>query len=240
MNPLAIPQAGTPSQLDIYAEESAKMSASFAVNHSLKNQGVCKDMTDQLDIVASSELQDVVAQTATPVAPLTKKQKKQMKYAQKNMMGRLRTMQRQGQSQHIMGKLSNHVHYTPEQIIQLKAGNAAKEELALILGPRQAEAFFTAKADTLCHDFFPAPTVAANPTLMTAADGTSRTLAQVYEYFIYKHHMLLTNGAGTKETLQLSEDWATSDIKQLDIPVEAVTPVESAEELDQTAQGDIA
>lgn len=197
-----------------HQEELAKLHSSFAINNTLKKQGIGKTMNDQLDIIAASELKDVAAATASKVVP-TKKQLKQQKYAKKNMMAQLRDIQRKGQSQHIMSKLGTHVHHTPEQIIQLRAGNAAHEELSLILGPRQAEAFFAAKSDTLTTDFFPAATIHANPTLMLAKDGSARTLAQVYEYYIYKHYMLLT-----KETtadvpaLGLSEDWSAAPVAE--------------------------
>lgn len=154
---------------------------------------------------------DATAEGVVPPArALTKKQQKAAKHAQKNMMRQIKQYQRQGQAAHIMNKLFQHSIRTPEQVRQIHAHDLAKMELRSLLGDRQAEAFFKAPADTKTHDFFPKVTIDANPKLMVAANGESRTLAQIFEYFIYKHFMLLTEKEKVEvaEPLNTSIDWA--------------------------------
>lgn len=160
------------------------------------------------------ELEQVLDATRTiPKAP-TKKQQKQQKYMMKNLQKQMTRYQRQGQAQHIMSKLYGHSIRTPEQARQVIATKHARDELFQILGVRQADAFFSAAPDTRCHDFFPKVTVDANPKLMTDLQGKSRTLSQVYEYFIYKHVMLLLakDNAKLEQPLDTEVDWANVEI----------------------------
>lgn len=185
------------------------------------------------DNVVIDSLADAVAATQTPRKPLTKKQAKQQKLMAKQMRGYLKNAQRQAQTQHIMNRLYAHSIRTPQQARQIHAAQRAKDELTAKLGQRQADAFFAAKPETKCHSFFPKATVEANPTLMTDAQGESRTLTQVYEYYIYKHYMLLTKEAEevlpSAEDLNLAVDWTTTEVKEF-------TPYDLTEEL---AQGDV-
>lgn len=163
----------------------------------------------QMGLGDEVSIEDMVEATKTPIAPLTKKQRKRQKYMMKNLQSQMRSYQRQGQASHIMNKLFQHSIQTPEQARQVHATQLAKAELTAALGARQAEAFFQAKPDTKCHDFFPKVTVDANPTLMTDIQGKSRTLAQVYEYYIYKHFMVLTAAAeAATPELTTEVDWA--------------------------------
>jgi hypothetical protein len=191
------------------------------------------------DDVVKESLEDVVAATATnsTIKPLTKKQLKAQKHMQKNMQSYMKKAQKQAQTQHILNKLYTHSIRTPEQARQIHAAQLAKAEVVSILGQRQADAFFAAKPGTKCHDFFPKATVAANPTLMTSAQGESRTLEQVYEYFIYKHFMILTKKAETpfEGELNTSVDWENTEVK----PYVVYEGADEATKLDQTAQGDI-
>jgi hypothetical protein len=231
-----------------YTEEYLSMLSSFAINKSL-NKDVLQmlpqektpltEFSSKMDaalaereIVGASEIKEVATALADNGKPLSKKERRAKKHAKKNMMGQLRTMQRQGQARHINALLSKRVHYTEEQQLQLRAGHNAQEDLRNIMGPRQSEAFFAAKADTLCTDFFPAPTIKANPVLMIAADGSSRTLAQVYEYFIYKHHCLLVKNADDAKEIGMSEAWDK-------IQPTPFVALEEAPSLDEVAQGDV-
>lgn len=223
---------------NVMSEERTRLFGSFAVHNTLKETGTMQ--TTNQTIAASVEkevsdqaLQEFIAKTGITDAnldgpmgdpetyqapkPLTKKQLKQAKYAQKNMMAQLRGYQRQGQARHIMGKLFQHSIRTPEQARHIHAHDLAKQELVVLLGERQANAFFAANADTRTHDFFPKATIAANPKLMTAANGEARTLAEVFEYFIYKQFMILTEKANATvaEPLNTTIDWAAiGDIPQ--------------------------
>ncbi|WDS62386.1 hypothetical protein [Pseudomonas phage D6] len=227
----------------LYQEEQTKLFGSFAVNQSLKEKGIMQDISQKLDIMAASEataitqeqlrafesakdalggdevvtdsLSDVVAATQTPVKPLTKKQAKMQKRLQQQMRGYIKNAQRQAQTSHIMNKLYAHSIRTPQQARQIHAAQLAKAELVSLLGQRQAEAFFAAKSETKCHDFFPKATVEANPTLMTDAQGQSRTLEQVYEYYIYKHYMILTEAAGEiqDQELNLQVEWDKTKVE---------------------------
>uniref|UniRef100_A0AB39CCK8 Uncharacterized protein n=1 Tax=Pseudomonas phage RVTF4 TaxID=3236931 RepID=A0AB39CCK8_9VIRU len=241
----------------VMLEERAKMFSSLAINHSLKETGT---MQATQEIIAASQekelnreelaaLEQFREQTGidataegvqAPQKALTKKQLKAAKYAQKNMMRQLQQFQRQGQASHIMNRLFQHSIRTPEQARHIQAHDLAKLELRKILGDRQAEAFFGAKADTKTHDFFPKATIEANPKLMTSVTGEARTLSQVFEYFIYKHFMILTEKAGAEvtEPLNTSIDWATEGtIPEYKAYEEA--PVEAAE-AEETAEAPIA
>ena len=169
------------------------------------------------DEIVIDSLEDMVAATATnsTIKPPTKKQLKAQKHMQKNMQSYMKKAQKQAQTQHILNKLYTHSIRTPEQARQIHAAQLAKAEIIEKLGQRQADAFFAAKPGTKCHDFFPKATVAANPTLMTSLQGESRTLEQVYEYFIYKQFMLLTKKAETpfEGDLNTSVDWANTEVK---------------------------
>jgi hypothetical protein len=184
------------------------------------------------DAVVMDSLEDVVAATATnsTIKPPTKKQLKAQKHLQKNMQSYMKKAQKQAQTQHILNKLYTHSIRTPEQARQIHAAQLAKAEIIEKLGQRQADAFFAAKPETKCHDFFPKPTIEANPTLMTSVQGESRTLAQVYEYFIYKHFMLLTKKAETpfEGDLNTSVDWANAEVKPY-VVYEEDAPVEEAQ-----------
>ena len=198
------------------------------------------------DAVVGETLADVVAATAdgTTIKPLTKKQLKAQKHMQKNLQGYMKKAQKQAQTQHILNKLYTHSIRTPEQARQIHAAQLAKAEIIEKLGQRQADAFFAAKPGTKCHDFFPKATIEANPKLMTDVQGESRTLEQVYEYFIYKHFMLLTQKAETpfEGELNTSVDWANTDVKPYVVyegaDVEA-KPAETEAKFDQLAQGDV-
>jgi hypothetical protein len=189
------------------------------------------------DDVVKESLEDVVAATATnsTIKPLTKKQLKAQKHMQKNMQGYMKKAQKQAQTQHILNKLYTHSIRTPEQARQIHAAQLAKAEIVSILGQRQADAFFAAKPGTKCHDFFPKATVAANPTLMTSVQGESRTLEQVYEYFIYKHFMLLSKKAETpfEGDLNTSVDWENTEVKPYVVYEGAETT-----QIDPDAKGD--
>ena len=167
-----------------------------------------------------------------------------MKHQKKSLQGYMRKAQRQAQTQHIMNKLYAHSIRTPQQARQIHAAQKAKQELIDLLGVRQADAFFAAKPGTKCHDFFPKATIEANPTLMTDLQGQSRTLEQVYEYFIYKHYMILTKEAGEIQDLDLntSEDWANTKVTDY-VPFEGADveakPEETEAKFDQQAQGDV-
>lgn len=190
------------------------------------------------DEVVVDSLSDVVAATAdgTTIKPPTKKQLKAMKHMQKNMQSYMKKAQKQAQTQHILNKLYTHSIRTPEQARQIHAAQLAKAEIIEKLGQRQADAFFAAKPGTKCHDFFPKATIAANPSLMTSVNGESRTLEQVYEYFIYKQFMLLTKKAEVpfEGDLNTSVDWANTEVKPY-----VVYEGADAVQLDQQAQGDI-
>lgn len=254
----------------IYRQEQASLMSGFAINNTLKEKGIMQDVTQKLDIMAASEqqaitteqlrafesakqalggddvvkesLEEVVAKTQTPTKPLTKKQLKQQKILQKQMRGYIKNAQRQAQTSHIMNKLYAHSIRTPQQARQIHAAQRAKAELTSLLGQRQAEAFFTAKPETKCHDFFPKPTVEANPTLMTDVQGQSRTLEQVYEYFIYKHYMILTKEAGEEQDLDLNlqVEWDKTKVEDY-VAYEGaeVDPAAVEAQLDQVAQGDV-
>jgi hypothetical protein len=258
----------------IHNEEIAKLHGSFVINQIFKEHGHMQDVSAQLDILAASEeraittnqrrafdeakaalggdevvkesLEEVVEATQTPIKPLTKKQLKQQKIMGKQMKKYLQNAQRQAQTQHILNKLYTHSIRTPQQARQIHAAQLAKKELVEILGVRQSEAFFAAKEDTKCHDFFPKATIEANPTLMTSVQGESRTLQQVYEYFIYKHYMILTKAAGETQDLDLntSVDWENTKVDEyvayegVEEPVTTET-VDTETQFDQIAQGDI-
>lgn len=253
----------------IYQAEAASLLGSFAINQSLKEKGIMQDVTSKLDVMAASEeqaitreqlrafesakealggdavvtdsLSDVVAKTQTPIKPLTKKQLKQQKLMQKQMRGYIQNAQRKAQTSHIMNKLYAHSIRTPQQARQIHAAQKAKAELNSILGQRQADAFFAAKSETKCHDFFPKPTLDANPTLMTDTQGQSRTLEQVYEYFIYKHYMILTKEAGEvqDQDLNLQVDWTKTEVADYVAFEEPVDVAVVEAQLDQPAQGDV-
>jgi hypothetical protein len=255
----------------VYQNEVAILTSSFAITQSLKENGIMQDVTKQLDILAASEvraitteqrrafdeakvalggdevvkesLEEVVASTQTPIKPLTKKQLKQQKIMGKQMKKYLQGAQRQAQTQHILNKLYACSIRTPQQARQIQAAQLAKKELTELLGVRQAEAFFAAKENTKCHDFFPKATIEANPTLMTDVQGQSRTLEQVYEYFIYKHYMILTDAAGEKQDLDLntSVDWENTQVADY-VAYEGADeskPEETEAKFDQLAQGDV-
>lgn len=247
----------------VMSEESTRLMGSLAVHHALKENGNMQATNQIIGSSVTKELADVKALeefraatgiedanldgTQPPQKALTKKQQKAAKYAQKNLMKQLRGMQRQGQAQHIMGRLFQHSIRTPEQARQIHAHDRAKKELTELLGERQARAFFAANADTRCHDFFPKATIEMNPKLMTAANGESRTLAQVFEYFIYKHFQILSKEAEVltpaATELNLSIDWdAIGDIPKY-IPHEEKPDEEAlppAAEEEETAQAPIA
>lgn len=244
----------------VMSEERLKMFSSLAVNNSLKEHGLMQAINPiigasqelQLASAESSALEQFIETTGIadantdgvqpPARALTKKQQKAAKYAQKNLMRQIKGMQRQGQANHIMQKLFQHSVRTPEQARHIHAHDLAKTELRDLLGPRQAEAFFSANADTRTHDFFPKATIAANPKLLTAANGEARTLAQVFEYFIYKHFMILTEKAGVQveEALNTTIDWsAVGDIPKY-VPYEETAseeaPTETAEAEETTQE----
>ncbi len=169
---------------------------------------------EQLGLGDEVTLDEMVEATKTPIKPLTKKQQKQQKYMMKNLQKQMTQYQRKGQAQHIMAKLFGHSIRTPEQARQVHATQRAREELTSLLGVRQADAFFAAGPDVKCHDFFPKATIEANPKLMTDLQGQSRTLSQVYEYFIYKHVMLLLakDDAKLEIPLETEVDWSNIEV----------------------------
>lgn len=251
----------------IYQAEQAALFSGFAINQTLKEKGIMQDVNKTLDIMAASEeraiseqqlkafasakealggdevvkesLEEVVAATQTPVKPLTKKQAKMQKRLQQQMRNYIKNAQRQAQTSHIMNKLYAHSIRTPQQARQIHAAQRAKAELTSLLGQRQADAFFAAKPDTKCHAFFPKPTIEANPTLMTDVQGQSRTLEQVFEYYIYKHYMILTKEAGEiqDQELNLQVDWDKTKVDDYVAYEGAETT--TSEQLDQLAQGDV-
>lgn len=174
------------------------------------------DAKEKLGLGDEVSLEEMVEVTKTPIKPLTKKQQKQQKYMMKNMQSHIRSYQRKSQAQHVMSKLFNHSIRTPEQLRQVHATRNAREELTSLLGQRQADAFFAAGPDVKCHDFFPKVTVDANPKLMTDIQGQSRTLAQVYEYYIYKHVMLLAAKDETpvETPLDTEVNWAGVEVPE--------------------------
>lgn len=198
------------------------------------------DIKEKMNLGEDVSLEEMVEATQTPIKPLTKKQQKQQKHLMKNLQNRMRGYQRQGQASHIMNKLFQHSIRTPEQARQVHATQLAKSEITGALGQRQADAFFQADPDTKCHDFFPKATIEANPTLMTDLQGQSRTLAQVYEYYIYKHFMLLTQKANAEleKPLDTEVNWSeVGDVPKY-IPFEAKDEEasEATTEAKETAQ----
>ena len=196
---------------------------------------VVKDAKTKLGLGDDVSLEEMVEATKTPIKPLTKKQAKAQKRMIKNMQGQMRSYQRQGQATHIMNKLFACSIRTPEQARQIHANKLARDELTALLGVRQADAFFGAKADTKCHDFFPKATVDANPKLMTDLQGQSRTLSEVFEYFIYKHFMILTQKAAAKieQPLNTTVDWeAVGEVPKY-------IPYAEGDKLSDLAQGDV-
>jgi hypothetical protein len=128
--------------------------------------------------------------------PKSKKGKKASKKKQRGLTRQVQGMHRQLQAQHIMARLTECRILTPEEKLIKRAEQLAKDELNTILGERQAAAFFRSKPDTLASAFFSAATYDLNPKLMSTEAGTSRTLTEIYEYFIYKHanKLMITTG----------------------------------------------
>lgn len=230
----------TPELQAAKAQEIIAASATMDVKLTEKETAVFREAHTQLGLGDDVTLTDMVEATKTPIKPLTKKQQKQQKHLMKNLQNRMRGYQRQGQASHIMNKLFQHSIRTPEQARQVHATQLAKSEITGALGQRQADAFFQADPDTKCHDFFPKATIEANPTLMTDLQGQSRTLAQVYEYYIYKHFMLLTQKANAEleKPLDTEVNWAeVGDVPKY-IPFETKDEEagEATSEAEETAQ----